>query len=52
VKQLQNQAGLSAAQEKYALGAGELSTILLAKEIRATEVLLVLLSVKNGLVVF
>jgi len=40
VKQLQNQAGLSAAQEKYALGAGELSTILLAKEIRATEVLL------------
>jgi predicted nucleic acid-binding protein len=40
VKQLQNQAGLSAAQEKYALGAGELSTILLAKEIRAAEVLL------------
>jgi len=40
VKQLQNQAGLSAAQEKYALGAGELSTILLAKEIRVTEVLL------------
>jgi uncharacterized protein len=40
VKQLQNQAGLSAAQEKYALGVGELSTILLAKEIRATEILL------------
>ena len=40
VKQLQNQAGLLAAQEKYALGAGELSTILLAKEIRAAEVLL------------
>ena len=40
VKQLQNQAGLSAAREKHALGTGELSTILLAKEIRATEVLL------------
>jgi predicted nucleic acid-binding protein len=40
MKQLQNQARLSAAQGKYALGAGELSTILLAKEIRATEVLL------------
>lgn len=40
VKQLQNQAALSAAREKHALGTGELSTILLAKEIRATEVLL------------
>ena len=40
VKQLQNQAGLPAAREKHALGTGELSTILLAKEIRATEVLL------------
>jgi predicted nucleic acid-binding protein len=40
VKQLQNQAGLLAAQEKYALGAGELSAILLGKEIQATAVLL------------
>jgi predicted nucleic acid-binding protein len=31
VKKLQNQADLLAAQQKYALGAGELSTILLGK---------------------
>jgi predicted nucleic acid-binding protein len=40
VRSLQNQASLSAAQEKYALGTGELSTILLAKEIHAPVVLL------------
>ncbi len=40
VKQLQNQADLLAAQEKYALGVGELSTILLGKEIHANAVLL------------
>jgi predicted nucleic acid-binding protein len=40
VKQLQNQADLLAAQEKYALGVGELSTILLGKEIQASAVLL------------
>jgi len=40
VKQLQNQADLLAAQEKYALGAGELSTILLGKELHADAVLL------------
>jgi predicted nucleic acid-binding protein len=40
VKQLQNQAGLLVAQEKYALGVGELSTILLGKEIQANAVLL------------
>ena len=40
VKQLQNQAGLRAAQEKHALGVGELSTILLAKEAHANTVLL------------
>ena len=40
VKQLQNQTELLAAQEKYALGVGELSTILLAKEINANTVLL------------
>jgi predicted nucleic acid-binding protein len=40
VRQLQNQEGLLAAQGKHALGAGELSTILLAREIGATQVLL------------
>jgi predicted nucleic acid-binding protein len=40
VKKLQNQAGLSAAQQKYALGVGELSTVLLAKELHANAVLL------------
>jgi predicted nucleic acid-binding protein len=40
VKQLRNQADLLAAQEKYPLGLGEISTILLAKEIQAGEVLL------------
>lgn len=40
VKRLQNQVDLLAAQQKYALGAGELSTILLAKEVRAEAVLL------------
>lgn len=40
VKKLQNQEGLLAAQEKHALGTGELSTIFLAKELRANTVLL------------
>jgi predicted nucleic acid-binding protein len=40
VRQLQNQADLLAAKEKYALGVGELSTILLGKEINANAVLL------------
>jgi predicted nucleic acid-binding protein len=40
VKQLQNPAELSAIQERYPLGAGELSTILLAKELPANTVLL------------
>ena len=40
VRKLQNQADLLAAQQKYALGLGELSTILLAKEIRASDALL------------
>lgn len=40
VKQLQNQADLLAAQEKYALDVGELSTILLGKEIHANALLL------------
>jgi len=40
VRQLQNQAGLLAAQQKYSVGAGELSTILVAKELHANEVLL------------
>jgi uncharacterized protein len=40
VKKLQNQASLLAAQEKYALGAGELSTILLGKELHANSLLL------------
>ena len=40
VKQLKNQADLLVAQEKYALGVGELSTILLGKEMQATGLLL------------
>ena len=40
IKQLQNRAALLAAQEKNALGAGELSTILLGKEIQANPLLL------------
>ena len=40
VKKLQNQGDLLAAQQKYALGVGELSTILLAKELRANALLL------------
>ncbi len=40
VKQLKNQAGLLVAQEKYALGVGELSTILLGKEMQAAALLL------------
>jgi len=40
VKRLQNVADLLAAQEKYALGVGELSAILLGKEIHADVLLL------------
>ncbi len=40
VKNLQNQTALLTAQQKYALGAGELSTILLGKELQADAVLL------------
>lgn len=40
VKQLQDQADLLAARQKHALGAGELSTILLGKELHADAVLL------------
>ena len=40
VKQLQNPASLLAAQQKQALGLGEISTILLAKELGANPVLL------------
>jgi predicted nucleic acid-binding protein len=40
VKALANQTDLLAAQEKHSLGPGEISTILLAKEIQANEVLL------------
>ena len=40
VKKLHDQADLLAAQQKYALGAGELSTILLGKELHANAVLL------------
>lgn len=39
-KQIQNQADLVAAQQRYPLGAGELSTILLGKELSADAVLL------------
>jgi predicted nucleic acid-binding protein len=40
VKKLQNQAALLAAHQEYALGVGELSTILLGKELLADAVLL------------
>ena len=40
VRQLENQKELRAAQERHPLGVGELSTILLAKEVRANTVLL------------
>lgn len=40
VKKLQNHEDLLAAQQKFALGLGELSTIFLAKEIHATTALL------------
>ncbi len=40
VRNLQNQADLLAAQQNYALGVGELSTILLGKELHANAVLL------------
>ena len=40
VRKLQNQADLLTAQQKYALGVGELSTILLGKELHANAVLL------------
>ena len=40
VKPLQNQAALATSQRKYALGPGEMSTILLAKELLASPVLL------------
>ncbi len=40
VKAPQNPAGLSSAQRKYGLGPGEMSTILLAKELGANPVLL------------
>jgi len=40
VKAVQNPAGLYSAQRKYGLGPGEMSTILLAKELGANPVLL------------
>jgi predicted nucleic acid-binding protein len=40
VKQLQNQAEMFAAQDRYPLGVAEVSTILLAKQIQADEILL------------
>ena len=40
VKAVQNPTGLYAAQRKYGLGPGEMSTILLAKELSANPVLL------------
>jgi len=40
VKTLQNPAGLLSVQRKYSLGPGEMSTILLAKELGANPVLL------------
>ena len=40
MKALQNPAGLHSAQRKYGLGPGEMSTILLAKELGANPVLL------------
>lgn len=39
VKQLENQTGLQSAAEEHSLGIGELSTILLGKEMQANEVL-------------
>jgi uncharacterized protein len=40
VRQVQDRPSLMAAQRKHALGAGEISAILLAKELRATAILL------------
>ena len=40
VRNLRNQAALTKARQEYALGAGEMSTILLAKELHATGVVL------------
>ena len=40
VKSVQNPAGLHSAQRRYGLGPGEMSTILLAKELGANPVLL------------
>ena len=40
VKSVQNPAGLLSAQRKYGLGPGEMSTIVLAKELGANPVLL------------
>ena len=40
VKSVQNSAGLRSAQQKHGLGPGEMSTILLAKEISANPLLL------------
>ena len=40
VKSVQNPAGLLSAQRKYGLGPGEMSTILLTKELAASPVLL------------
>jgi predicted nucleic acid-binding protein len=40
VKSIQNPAGLLSAQQKYSLGPGEMSTIVLAKELGASPVLL------------
>src|SRR5260370_33220565 len=40
VKSIQNPGGLLSAQRKYGLGSGEMSTILLAKELSANPVLL------------
>lgn len=39
MKPLRNQADLLAAQERYPLGLGEISSILLGKEIQADEIL-------------
>jgi predicted nucleic acid-binding protein len=40
VKSVQNPAGLLSAERKYGLGPGEMSTLVLAKELRANPVLL------------
>ena len=45
VKSVQNPAGLLSAQRKYGLGPGEMSTILLTKELAARPVLLFCLPV-------